>query len=70
MFATRRRLALQARRLSSRPAPAPRELSAGERVIHSKLTERFTPSELLVQDVSGSAAHVYLFTLRRVDVLG
>ncbi|KIM83872.1 hypothetical protein PILCRDRAFT_26461, partial [Piloderma croceum F 1598] len=32
---------------------SPRELSEGEQIIHNKLTDRFTPSELLVQDVSG-----------------
>jgi hypothetical protein len=29
-------------------------MSEGERAIYAKLTERFTPSELSVQDVSGS----------------
>ena len=56
-----RRLArhgIQTRTLShpSQPPPAAapaRELSEGEQAIHTKLTNRFTPSELLVQDVSG-----------------
>lgn len=70
MLSFTRRLApatLNIRRLStaSRPAPPPplpeRDLSEGEQVIRAKLAERFTPSELLVQDVSGvcTAIHPY-----------
>lgn len=41
------------RRLATGPASPPRQLSEGEQAIHTKLTDRFAPSELLVQDVSG-----------------
>lgn len=42
-----------ARVLSSQPAP-PTNLDAGEKTIFEKLSERFQPSELFVQDVSGA----------------
>ena len=61
MLSLTRRLApsvLQIRRFATAPpppaTPPPRNLSEGEQVIHSKLTDRFSPSELLVQDVSGT----------------
>ena len=37
-------------------AAAPSKLDEGEQVIYDKLSERFQPSELLVQDVSGAPA--------------
>jgi len=58
---------LQFRRFSTGPppsaAPSPRELSEGEQTIHAKLTNRFTPSELLVQDVSGGCGTFYAITI-------
>ncbi|KAF8165062.1 bola protein, partial [Crassisporium funariophilum] len=35
----------------------------GERVIHTKLTEKFTPSQLQVQDVSGGCGTFYAITI-------
>jgi hypothetical protein len=35
-------------------ASAPSKLDEGEQAIYDKLSERFQPSELLVQDVSGA----------------
>ncbi|KZT13155.1 bola-like protein [Laetiporus sulphureus 93-53] len=40
-------------------APPPSGLSDGERTIYSKLTERFSPSELEVQDISGGCGTFY-----------
>jgi len=40
-------------------ATPPSGLSDGERTIYSKLTERFKPSELQVQDVSGGCGTFY-----------
>jgi BolA-like protein 3 len=36
-------------------AAAPSKLDEGEQAIYDKLSERFQPSELLVQDVSGAS---------------
>ncbi|KAA1466004.1 bola-like protein [Dentipellis sp. KUC8613] len=56
---------LQARTYSAaaRPAPPPRQLDEGEQNIFTKLSERFTPSELLVQDVSGGCGTFYAITI-------
>ena len=39
---------------SSSSSSSPSKLDEGEQVIYDKLSERFQPSELLVQDVSGT----------------
>jgi hypothetical protein len=44
------RLSSSALRLTT---PAPPPLSEGEQAIHTKLKEKFSPSQLRVQDVSG-----------------
>jgi hypothetical protein len=46
-------LAFRVRRLSSQVPPQSPQLSEGERTIYTKLEDKFTPTELLVQDVSG-----------------
>ncbi|CCM01041.1 uncharacterized protein FIBRA_03089 [Fibroporia radiculosa] len=38
---------------------APQNLSEGENTIYAKLTEKFSPSELQVQDVSGGCGTFY-----------
>jgi len=70
MLSLTRRLApsvLQVRRLTAGPpppvTPPPRELSEGEQTICAKLTDRFAPSELLVQDVSGGCGTFYAITI-------
>ncbi|KZP13074.1 bola-like protein [Athelia psychrophila] len=45
------------------PSTSPRNLSEGEQVIHGKLSDRFAPSELLVQDVSGGCGSFYSITI-------
>jgi stress-induced morphogen len=45
---------------SSSSSPSSSKLDEGEQVIYDKLAERFQPSELLVQDVSGAPpSHAY-----------
>jgi len=70
MLSLTRRLApsvLQVRRFTTGPpppaTPPARELSEGEQTIHVKLTDRFAPSELLVQDVSGGCGTFYAITI-------
>ncbi|EIW82483.1 bola-like protein [Coniophora puteana RWD-64-598 SS2] len=51
-------------RLYSTPSPSldtqhTRELSDGERNIHNKLLEKFSPTDLAVQDVSGGCGTFY-----------
>ncbi|KAK7060267.1 hypothetical protein VNI00_001032 [Paramarasmius palmivorus] len=46
----------------STPQP-PSGLSEGEQHIYAKLTERFTPSQLQVQDVSGGCGSFYAITI-------
>jgi hypothetical protein len=59
MFSIARRLvptALGARRFTHtapRLADTPTAVLEGEKLIHAKLTDRFAPSQLQVQDVSG-----------------
>jgi len=64
---TLRQSTLSLRRLSSKtappPPPPPRELSEGEQTILSKLKDRFSPSELLVQDISGGCGQFYAITI-------
>ncbi|KDQ64976.1 hypothetical protein JAAARDRAFT_28637 [Jaapia argillacea MUCL 33604] len=48
---------------TTRPEPPPRDLSEGEQNIYSKLQEKFTPTELLVQDVSGGCGSFYAITI-------
>ncbi|ESK93784.1 hypothetical protein Moror_1064 [Moniliophthora roreri MCA 2997] len=43
--------------------PPPSDLSEGEQNIYAKLTERFTPSQLQVQDVSGGCGSFYAITI-------
>ncbi|KAF8897222.1 bola protein [Infundibulicybe gibba] len=69
MFALIRRLVptttLNLRRLAtnqSTPAP-PSDLTEGEQVIHAKLADRFAPSQLQVQDVSGGCGSFYAITI-------
>jgi len=45
------------------PSTAPKDLSAGEQAIHGKLADRFSPTELLVQDVSGGCGSFYAITI-------
>ncbi|ETW84476.1 hypothetical protein HETIRDRAFT_17930, partial [Heterobasidion irregulare TC 32-1] len=47
---------------SAASSPPP-NLDSGEQVIYHKLTERFKPSELLVQDVSGGCGSFYAITI-------
>ncbi|KAF8495145.1 bola-like protein [Russula emetica] len=42
---------------------APPKLDEGEQAIFDKLSERFLPSELLVQDVSGGCGTFYAITI-------
>ncbi|KAI0278582.1 bola protein [Russula aff. rugulosa BPL654] len=42
---------------------SPSKLDEGEQVIYDKLSERFQPSELLVQDVSGGCGTFYAITI-------
>ncbi|KZT26889.1 bola-like protein [Neolentinus lepideus HHB14362 ss-1] len=53
-----------ARTFSTRPSnpPAP-QLDDGEANIYHKLKEKFNPSELLVQDVSGGCGSFYAITI-------
>ncbi|KAF8485347.1 bola-like protein [Russula ochroleuca] len=44
-------------------ASAPSKLDEGEQAIYDKLSERFQPSELLVQDVSGGCGTFYAITI-------
>ncbi|PPQ92352.1 hypothetical protein CVT25_008702 [Psilocybe cyanescens] len=44
-------------------SPPPPALSEGERVIHEKLTAKFAPSQLQVQDVSGGCGTFYAITI-------
>ncbi|KAJ8086342.1 hypothetical protein PM082_005165 [Marasmius tenuissimus] len=43
--------------------PPPSGLSEGEQHIYSKLTEKFSPSQLQVQDVSGGCGSFYAITI-------
>jgi len=54
------------RSFSTRPPPATPSrppLSEGEQYIHDKLAKEFSPSELLVQDVSGGCGTFYAITI-------
>lgn len=68
LFAQRRAPALlQARGISATSArfsslPQESQLD-GERTIHSKLTEKFAPSQLQVQDISGMYASIEKYLL-------
>ncbi|EIM88169.1 bola-like protein [Stereum hirsutum FP-91666 SS1] len=44
--------------------PLPTGLDDGEKAIFQKLTERFNPSELLVQDVSGGCGSFYAIQIK------
>lgn len=48
---------------SSSSSPSSSKLDEGEQVIYDKLAERFQPSELLVQDVSGGCGSFYAITI-------
>ncbi|KAI0052556.1 bola-like protein [Auriscalpium vulgare] len=45
------------------PLVPPSQLDDGERSIFTKLADRFQPSELLVQDVSGGCGSFYAITI-------
>ncbi|KAI0069134.1 bola-like protein [Artomyces pyxidatus] len=60
------RALLQARSYTAATRPtldAPSQLDEGERAIFRKLADRFQPSELLVQDVSGGCGTFYAITI-------
>ncbi|EIN10833.1 bola-like protein [Punctularia strigosozonata HHB-11173 SS5] len=62
--AIRSRCSTQAWQSFSRRYSAPADLTTdGERTIYAKLTDRFSPSELLVQDVSGGCGSFYAITI-------
>ncbi|KAH9051863.1 bola-like protein [Lactarius vividus] len=44
-------------------SPSSSKLEKGEQEIYDKLSERFQPSELLVQDVSGGCGTFYAITI-------
>ncbi|PPR03868.1 hypothetical protein CVT26_000866 [Gymnopilus dilepis] len=46
-----------------RNASSASSLTEGEKLIHDKLKSRFSPSELLVQDVSGGCGTFYAITI-------
>ncbi|KAI0260909.1 bola protein [Gloeopeniophorella convolvens] len=48
--------------VAARPRPSP-PLDDGEQSIYDKLSQRFQPSELLVQDVSGGCGTFYAITI-------
>uniref|UniRef100_A0A8H7Y1J3 Bola-like protein n=1 Tax=Psilocybe cubensis TaxID=181762 RepID=A0A8H7Y1J3_PSICU len=48
---------------SATASTAPPGLSEGEQVIHEKLTAKFAPSQLQVQDVSGGCGTFYAITI-------
>ncbi|KAF9495733.1 bola-like protein [Pleurotus eryngii] len=63
MFTTTlRRLAPVARQLRLYSSTAA-ELSEGEKLIHSKLSDKFKPTQLQVQDVSGGCGAFYAVTI-------
>ncbi|KAJ8588756.1 bola-like protein [Rhizopogon salebrosus TDB-379] len=48
------------RRFSTKPTlPSPANLSEGENLIYKKLTDKFSPTELDVQDISGGCGDFY-----------
>ncbi|PBL02168.1 bola-like protein [Armillaria gallica] len=64
MLSITRRLFPAARHLRSlTTAVPPTDLSEGEQNIYSKLTQKFSPSQLQVQDVSGGCGTFYAITI-------
>ncbi|KAK7470957.1 hypothetical protein VKT23_002372 [Stygiomarasmius scandens] len=57
-----RRLSTSARLLNEN-STTPTHATEGERNIYEKLTEKFTPSHLKVQDVSGGCGTFYAITI-------
>lgn len=54
-------------RLYSTPAP---DLSEGEREIHQKLTDKFSPSALRVQDISGTLFRNGFYNVELTNIVG
>ncbi|KDR83444.1 hypothetical protein GALMADRAFT_235591 [Galerina marginata CBS 339.88] len=64
--ATARSFSTTAQRRSApaaKASPSPPVLSEGEQIIHDKLAAKFSPSQLLVQDVSGGCGTFYAITI-------
>jgi len=59
----RPRTAAAAHTQTAAASSAPPKLDEGEQAIFDKLSERFLPSELLVQDVSGGCGTFYAITI-------
>ncbi|KAJ7688431.1 bola-like protein [Mycena rosella] len=56
--------ALHLRRLSTAvPVPPANHSPPKEQIIHNKLTERFSPSELQIQDVSGGCGTFFAINI-------
>lgn len=63
----RGRISGVAMRWYSTPAP---DLSEGEREIHQKLTDRFSPSALRVQDISGTLSRSGFYNVDLIKIVG
>ena len=49
--------------------PPPSGLDEGERNIYTKLAERFAPTSLLVQDISGACRHSHAVFLSQIHAV-
>ncbi|KAF8076078.1 bola protein [Lyophyllum atratum] len=58
-----RTFTVSAARRTAADAPAPAPAHRGEELIVAKLTEKFAPSQLKVQDVSGGCGSFYAITI-------